>query len=63
MPRDSDTQVPERKAVKAALRAAGLSHRQVDSLLRDGWKSLVGEVQAEAQELKDKLAELMRNLT
>jgi hypothetical protein len=44
-----------RKAVKDALRAAGLSSRQTHALLAGGWAALVGDVQAEAAELRDRL--------
>jgi hypothetical protein len=54
--------MPERKRVKDALRALGLTNRQVDALLRDGWKALVGESKAEAAELRDRLAELQSAL-
>ena len=54
-----DRTVPERRAVKAALRNAGLSNRQVDALLRDGWRALVGEAEAEAAELRERLADLL----
>ena len=50
--------VPERKTVKAALRAAGLSARQADALLRGGWSALVGATEAESAELRDQLAAL-----
>ena len=54
--------LPERREVKRVLRGLGLSARQVDALLRSGWRGLVGEVQAEAAELRDRLAELQRTL-
>lgn len=47
--------LPDRKDVKGALRAAGLSARQIDALLRHGWRGLVGETQAEAVELREQL--------
>ncbi len=47
--------LPDRKVVKGALRQAGLSSRQVDALLRHGWRALVGETQAEAVELREQL--------
>jgi hypothetical protein len=58
-----DREIPERKAVKAALRQTGMSARQVDALLRDGWKCLVGETQAENQELRERLAELRQKMS
>jgi len=57
-----DREIPERKRVKDALRSAGLSNRQADALLRRGWAALVGESQAEAQELREKLAALQSAL-
>ena len=53
-----DVELPERKQVKQALRKLGLSNRQVDAVLRSGWKALVGASEAEAQELKERLAEM-----
>lgn len=47
--------LPDRKDVKGALRQAGLSARQVDALLRHGWRALVGETEAEAIELREQL--------
>ncbi len=44
-----------RKSVKDALRAAGLSVREVQALLGGGWAALVGEAQAEADDLRDRL--------
>ena len=52
--------LPERRDVKAALRAAGLSARQTDALLRGGWPALVGTAQAEAAELRESLDRLTR---
>jgi uncharacterized protein (DUF1697 family) len=54
----SDGSLPARKDVKAALRAAGLSNRQVKGLLASGWRGLVTESEAEASELRDRLDEL-----
>ena len=54
--------MPERKRVKDALRALGLTARQTDALMRDGWKGLVGASKAEAAELRDRLAELQSAL-
>lgn len=54
--------LPERKAVKAALRSAGLSDRQTQALLKSGWGALVGESNAEASELQDQLDSLLRQL-
>jgi hypothetical protein len=47
--------LPERKAVKDALRAAGLSNRQVKAFLTSGWRGLVSESEAEAAELRETL--------
>jgi len=52
--------LPERRDVKRALRAAGLSARQTDALLRDGWRGLVGAAQAEADEFRERLERLER---
>ena len=54
---------PDRKTVKVALRGAGLSSRQVDAFLRGGWRALVGDVQAESDELRDRLARLEQLVT
>ena len=54
MPQDT-RDVPERKAIKAALREGGMSNRQIDALLRDGYKRLVGETKAENLELREQL--------
>ncbi|MEQ8207301.1 MAG: hypothetical protein RIA65_14105 [Woeseia sp.] len=59
----TDRPIPERKQVKAALRDTGLSNRQVSALLRNGWKSLVGETEAENQELKEQLNYLRESVT
>ena len=61
MPDERD--FPPRRDVKAALRGLGLSVRQVDALLRDGWKALVGETRAEADELREALGALTKKLT
>ena len=58
-----DRAIPERKLTKTALRDLGMSSRQVDALLRDGWKCLVGETQAENDELRERLAELRQKLS
>jgi hypothetical protein len=50
--------LPERKDVKAALRAIGLSNRQVRALLERGWRGLVDETAAENAELLDRIEEL-----
>jgi len=54
--------VPERKAIKAALKSAGLSTRQVDALLRAGWKGLVGDTQAHCDDLIERLSRLTTSL-
>lgn len=58
-----DRPIPERKAVKSALRSLGMSARQVDALLRDGWKSLIGATEAENEELRETLAELKKKFS
>lgn len=59
----AERDIPERRDVKAALRDLGMSARQVDALLRDGWKTLIGETQAENQELRERLDELKKKLS
>jgi hypothetical protein len=59
----SDAAAPDRKAAKAALRAAGFSNRQVKALLADGWRGLVDESQAEADDLRDELEALRSTFT
>jgi hypothetical protein len=54
--------IPERKRVKEALRAAGLSTRQVDLVVRAVWKELIGDAEAENAELREKLRELQSRL-
>lgn len=56
------TTLPERRAVKDALRTVGLSDRQVRALLTSGWKALVGESEAESDDLRDQLEALTRSL-
>ena len=55
--------VPERRNVKRALRDLGMSNRQIAGLLRGGWKALVGEVQAENEELREKVNELFARVS
>lgn len=54
-----DRILPARRDVKAALRAAGLSVRQTDALLRDGWRGLVGQSQAETDELRERFERVL----
>jgi hypothetical protein len=54
--------VLDRRAAKHALRGAGFSSRQVDALLRGGWRALVGEKDAEIAELEDALAAMAERL-
>ena len=58
----SDREIPPRKYIKDLLRSGGLSKRQVDALLKDGWRGLVGAAKSEAAELRDRLAELQSAL-
>jgi len=58
----TDRELPERRAVKQALRDLGMSKRQVDALLKDGWSGLVGETLAETDELREAVAELTERL-
>jgi hypothetical protein len=55
--------LPPRKEIKAALRAAGLSNRQVRALLTSGWRGLVSESEAENEELRDTLEALRGSLS
>jgi len=50
--------IPPRETVKQALREAGLSARQTRAILRGGWRELVGEAEAERDELREVIAEL-----
>ncbi len=52
---------PSRRDVEAALREAGLSHRQARKFVAAGWPSLVGEAQAEAEEIRERI-ETLENL-
>lgn len=54
---------PTRKDIEAALRAAGLSHRQARKMLALSWPAVVGEAQAEADELRDRLEALSASLS
>jgi hypothetical protein len=54
--------LPERAAIRAALRSCGLSDRQTRALLRAGWGALVGEAKSENEELKERLAEMARRI-
>jgi len=53
---------PSRRDVERALRSAGLSHRQARKLLAAGWRDVVGEAQAEAEELRAELEELRASI-
>ena len=55
-------EIPERRQVKKALRDLGMTSRQVDALLRDGWRSLVGETVAENEELREQLIALKQRI-
>lgn len=50
--------LPDRKAAKDALRAAGFSNRQIKALLATGWRGLVSESEAEAAELREQIESL-----
>jgi hypothetical protein len=58
----SDREIPERREVKRVLRGLGMTSRQVDALIRNGWSALVGETQAENEELKEACAALTARL-
>lgn len=51
--------LPDRRSIERALRAAGLSHRQARKFISAGWPSLVDEARAEVDELQAQL-EAMR---
>ncbi len=53
---------PTRPEIERVLREAGLSHRQARKLLSVGWRGVVGERQAESDELKQRLSELEQKL-
>lgn len=55
--------IPSRRDVERALREAGLSHRQARKLLGVAWRHVVGEAQAEADELRAELADLKAAFT
>ena len=57
-----DRTLPGRESVKAALREAGLSNRQVKAFLRGGWGALVGETEAENAELHEQLLAITQAL-
>jgi hypothetical protein len=59
----TDRAIPERRDVKSALRSLGMSNRQIDGLLRDGWKSLCSETEAENAELREHLAALKQKFS
>jgi hypothetical protein len=50
--------LPSRREVEAALRQVGLSHRQAKKLISAGWPALVGEAEAEAEELRERIEAL-----
>ena len=58
----ADRDIPERKNIKIALRALGMSVRQADAFLRGGHKALIGETAAENAELKEQLEALANSL-
>ena len=55
--------LPDRKTIKDALRATGLSNRQIRAFFARGWRGVVPEVEAEAAELREQLAEYRGSLT
>ena len=58
----SDREILERKQIKAALRAEGMSNRQINGLLRGGYKLLIGETEAENAELQEQLQDLIQKI-
>ena len=57
-----ERELPTRKAVEQALRQIGLSHRQARKFVAVGWPALVGDVQAERDELRAQLDDLAAKL-
>ena len=55
--------LPDRKTIKDALRATGLSNRQIRAFFERGWRGVVPEAEAEAAELREQMAELRESLT
>ena len=53
--------IPSRRDVERAVRAAGLSHRQARKLM-SSWKLVVGEAQAENDELRAELEDLRERI-
>lgn len=51
---------PDIRSIETVLREAGLTRRQAKALLAGGWRALVGEARAEADELKLEL-DLLRS--
>ena len=49
----SERLFPPRKEIRAKLRELGMSHRQIDALIRPGWRDLIGESQAEIEEAQE----------
>lgn len=56
---DDDTG-PTRRDLEKALRDAGLSHRQARKFVSAGWPAIVGDEQAELDEMRDLLGRLSR---
>jgi hypothetical protein len=56
------TDFPTRRDVERALRECGLSHRQARKFVSAGWPLVVGEQQAELDELKTLLADMASSL-
>jgi hypothetical protein len=54
--------LPPRREVERALRAAGLSRRQAKRFISVGWPALVGEAQAEMDELRAQLDDLRSSM-
>lgn len=62
MPERASNGLPSRRDVEAALRALGLSHRQARKFVAAGWPALVGETQAELDEMRALLEEVTGTL-
>lgn len=55
-------EIPPRKVAEKALRDAGYSHRVARKIVAVAWPHVVGEAQAEAEELRAELEDLTRAL-
>jgi hypothetical protein len=51
--------LPERREIRELLRGR-LSDRQVKALFAGGWRAVVGQAQAETDEIRERLEEMTR---